>query len=158
MKRIVVSGIALLLMANAAQAQFVERKALTVKAAESMTASCAAFAAKHNWHLAVWVLDDAGIPLAFRRMDGAGAMAVTTSQEKAKTALRLGHPSGDLSQGLAQGHLEILGLGLFPMQGGLPIIADGQVVGAIGAGGAQSSQDEQCAQAGLDAVLGKKAR
>ncbi len=156
MKKAVVVGVVLFLVANAAHAQFVERKALTVEAASHMTAACAAYAAKHDWHLAIWVLDESAIPLAFERMDGAGAMAVTTSQEKAKTALRLGHPSGDLSQGLAQGHLDILGLGLFPMQGGLPILADGHVVGAIGAGGAQSKEDEECAQAGLDAVLGHK--
>ncbi|MDE3114909.1 MAG: heme-binding protein, partial [Pseudomonadota bacterium] len=115
-----------------------------------------AYATKHGWHLAIWVIDGSGTPLAFRRMDGAGTLAVATSKEKAQTALELGHPSGDLSQGLAQGHLDILSLGLFAMSGGLPITADGQIVGAIGAGGAQSSHDEECAQAGLDAVLGKK--
>jgi len=156
MKRIAVSAVALLLTVGAAQAQFVERKALTITAAERMTAACVAYAEKHDWHLAVWVIDDAETPLAFRRMDGAGVLAVNTAKEKAETALQLGHPSGDLSQGLAQGHLDILGLGLFPMSGGLPITADGQVVGAIGAGGAQSSQDEECARAGRDAVLGKK--
>lgn len=156
MKRVIASGLALLFASGAAQAQFVERKAVTIEAAEHMTAACTAYATKHGWHLAIWVIDGSGTPLAFRRMDGAGTLAVTTSKEKAQTALELGHPSRDLSQGLAQGHLDILSLGLFAMSGGLPIMADGQVAGAIGTGGAQSSQDEECAQAGIDAVLGKK--
>lgn len=158
MKRTAIAAALSVLLTGAAQAQFVSQKALTIEAAQKMTAACTAFAAKNGWHLSVWVIDGSGTPLAFQRMEGAGALATDTALQKAKTALKLGHPSGDLGQGLAQGHLDILGLGLFAMAGGLPIAADGKVVAAIGAGGAQSNQDEQCAQAGVDAVLGKTSR
>jgi glc operon protein GlcG len=117
-----------------------------------MIAACENLAARNHWLVAIWVLDDRGTPAAFARMEGAPALAVETAQEKARTALAIGHPSGDLGAGLDKGQLQILGLKLFPMKGGLPLLAEGRVAGAIGVGGAESAEDEQCAQAGVDAL------
>lgn len=139
----------------AAQAQWVEHRSVSTVTARQLVAACEDYAAKHHWHVAIWVLDEAGIPTAFARMEGAPSLAVQSAQDKARTALAIGHPSGELGQGLEQGHLQILALNLFPMAGGLPISSAGTIVGAIGVGGAQSSEDEQCAKAALDQVLGK---
>jgi glc operon protein GlcG len=118
-----------------------------------MIAACEELASRNHWLVAIWVLDEGGIPAAFARMEGTPALAVETAQEKARTALAIAHPSGDLAAGLEKGQLEILGLRLFPMKGGLPLLAEGRVAGAIGVGGAESVQDEQCAQAGVDTLL-----
>lgn len=133
-------------------AQWVVHRSVSVAAARRMIGACEELAARNHWLVAVWVLDDSGTPTAFARMEGAAVLAVETAQEKAKTALRIGHPSGDLGAGLDKGELQLLGLHLFPMKGGLPLLADGRVAGAIGVGGAESAQDEQCAQAGVDAL------
>jgi glc operon protein GlcG len=133
-------------------AQWVVHRSVSVAAARRMIGACEELAVRNHWLVAVWVLDDSGTPTAFARMEGAAVLAVETAQEKAKTALRIGHPSGDLGAGLDKGELQLLGLHLFPMKGGLPLLADGRVAGAIGVGGAESAEDEQCAQAGVDAL------
>ena len=141
-----------MLGAAAPDGPWVLHRSGSVAAARKMIAACEDLAARNHWLVAVWVLDDRGTPAAFARMEGAPALAVETAQEKAKTALALGHPSGDLGAGLDKGQLQILGLKLFPMKGGLPLLAEGRVAGAIGVGGAESAEDEECAQAGVDAL------
>jgi glc operon protein GlcG len=117
-----------------------------------MIGACEELAARNHWLVAIWVLDDSGTPAAFARMEGAPVLAVETAQEKAKTALRIGHPSGDIGAGIDQGQLQLLGLHLLAMKGGLPLLVDGRVAGAIGVGGAESAQDEECARAGVEAL------
>jgi glc operon protein GlcG len=146
------AGTALAMAPPPLEAQWVQRSSISVTAARKMVAACEQLAARNHWLVAIWVLDESGSPAAYARMEGATVLAVDTAEQKAKTALRIGHPSGDIGAALDKGQLQLLGLGLFPMKGGLPLLADGKVAGAIGVGGAESAQDEECAQAGVDAL------
>ncbi|HMK87090.1 MAG TPA: heme-binding protein [Steroidobacteraceae bacterium] len=145
-------ALALAIAAPPLKAQWIEHRSISVAAARKMITACEQLASRNHWLVAIWVLDESGTPAAFARMEGAPALAVHTAEQKAQTALAIAHPSGDIGAGLDKGQLELLGLGLFPMKGGLPLLADGRVAGAIGVGGAQSAQDEECAQAGVDAL------
>lgn len=135
-----------------ADPQWITHRSVSVAAAQKMIGACEELAARNHWLVAIWVLDDSGTPAAFARMEGAPALAVETAQEKAKTALRIGHPSGDIGAAIEKGQLQLLGLNLLAMKGGLPLLVDGRVAGAIGVGGAESTQDEECARAGVDAL------
>jgi uncharacterized protein GlcG (DUF336 family) len=78
------------------------------------------------------------------------------SQEKARTAARFKRPSKSLEDALAGGRQAILGIpGATPVEGGIPLVIDGKIVGAVGVSGAKSSEDAQCSQAGVDS-LGKQ--
>lgn len=132
-------------------------KSLTGTAARAMVEACRAFALKNNLRVTIVVVDAHGDLLDFHRMDGAHAIAAQTAPMKAKTAVRWRLPSQALAERVAQGNNAALWLGDFPQRGGLPIMVDGRAAGAIGVGGAPSEQDEQCAQVGIDAVLGGQA-
>jgi glc operon protein GlcG len=138
--------------ALAPDSPWIVHRSVSVAAAQKMIGACEELAARNHWIVAIWVLDDSGTPAAFARMEGAPVLAVETAQEKAKTALRIGHPSGDIGAGIDQGQVQLLGLHLLAMKGGLPLLVDGRVAGAIGVGGAESAQDEECARAGVDAL------
>jgi glc operon protein GlcG len=134
------------------ESPWIMHRSVSVAAAQRMIGACEELAARSHWLVAIWVLDDSGTPAAFARMEGAPVLAVETAQEKAKTALRIGHPSGDIGAGIDKGQLQLLGLHLLAMKGGLPLLVDGRVAGAIGVGGAESAQDDECARAGVDAL------
>ncbi len=131
-----------------------EFKSLTGTAARAMVDACRAFAQKNNLSVTIVVLDAHGDVLEMHRMDNAATLAFVTAPLKAKTALRYRVPTQTLAERVAQGNNTPLWLGDFPQRGGLPVMVDGKAVGAIGVGGATSEQDEQCAKAGIDAVLG----
>jgi uncharacterized protein GlcG (DUF336 family) len=132
-------------------------KSLTGTAARAMVEACRAFALKNNLRVTIVVLDAHGDLLDFHRMDGAHAIAAQTAPMKAKTAVRWRLPSQALAERVAQGNNAALWVGDFPQRGGLPVMIAGNAAGAIGVGGAPSEQDEQCAQAGIDAVMGGQA-
>lgn len=101
-----------------------------------ISAAAEAEARKNNWNVAIAIVDDGGHPLQFIRMDGATPANAAIAVEKGRTGM-LNMP------------------GILPVQGGLPILVDGTCVGAIGVSGVQSHQDDQIAQAGIDALLGR---
>lgn len=116
-----------------------------------------------NAHVAICVLDSNGDVVSYERMDTAASRAVTSAQGKARAALLFGLPTAQITEAMrgakpisarltppAAGNWEIT-----IQQGGLPIIKDGKVIGAIGAGGSAPANDEKFAQAGIDATMGK---
>lgn len=136
-----------------ASAQLVEKKTVGLTAAKKMVAAAQAEAAKNGWTMVVAVLDDGGNLVALERMDGTQLGSIDVAQAKALTALRFKRPTLAFQDRVNKGEPNMLSLGhITAVQGGLPIIVDGKVIGAIGASGGQSPQDEQCAKAGL-AVL-----
>jgi uncharacterized protein GlcG (DUF336 family) len=152
-----VIGISLLRIgASPASAQLVEKKTLSLAAAKKMAAAAEAEAAKNSWAMVISVLDDGGNLLYLERMDGAQLGSIEVSQGKARTALQFRRPSKAFQDLIDkdQGHLVTLGH-ITAVQGGLPIMAEGRVIGSIGVSGAASNQDEQCAQAGLNALGGQ---
>ena len=150
-------GVALLsVAANTASAQFVEKKTVSLALAKKMAVAAEAEATKNNWTMVIVVLDDGGNLVYLGRMDGTQLGSIEVAQGKARTALDFKRPT-KVFQDLVdkdQGHLVTLGH-ITAVQGGLPIMLDGKVIGAIGASGGTSVQDEQCAQAGLSALAEK---
>ena len=128
---------------------------LHLETARKVAAAALAEARQHGWTVAVAIVDTAGELVYFERMDDTQIASAQVSQDKARTAARFKRPSKAFEDGLAGGRLAILGLaGVTPLEGGLPLLLDGKIVGAIVVSGVTSQQDGVCAQAGAD-VLGK---
>jgi len=125
------------------------------EAAKKAIAAAEAEAKKNNWAVAIAVVDTGGKLVAFSRLDNVQNASVDIAIGKAVTANNFKRPSKALQDGIAQGgvNLRILGLpGVTPLEGGVPIIVDGKIVGAIGVSGVLSSQDAECAMAGAAAA------
>lgn len=126
---------------------------LTAAGAETALAATRAEAECHGWALCIAVTDGHGELLAFQRMDGAMYPSTDAAIAKARTAARLRLPSKDLAQYAAAGNAPALALiGLAPLEGGVPIIIDGVVVGAVGTSGAAADEDVRASLAGVAAV------
>ena len=129
---------------------------ISVETARKVAANAAAEGKKNGWNVAVAIVDTAGDLVYFERMDNTQSGSVIVSQEKARTAARFKRPSKAFEEAVAGGRQVILSLpGVTPIEGGIPLVIDGKIVGAVGVSGATSPQDAQCAQAGAD-TLGKQ--
>ena len=158
-RMIFVLAIACLMFApRAARAQLPNPygQAIGVEAARKVAAAAIAECKKNNWNVAVAVVDTNGELVFFERMDGAQVASVEVSQAKARTAARFKRPSKAFEDAVAGGRVSILALpGVTPIDGGLPLVADGKIVGAVGTSGVMSPQDAQCSAAGAE-TLGKQ--
>ncbi len=130
----------------------------SIRLADARRAATAALAeaAKNGWTMVVAVVDTAGQLVAFERMDDAQTGSVLVAQDKARSAAQFKRPTKMFQDALAAGGegLRILGIqGAVPVEGGLPLVMNGHIVGAIGLSGGTSAQDGQCAKAGADALL-----
>lgn len=126
-----------------------------VELARKIASAAIAEARRQGWTIAVAVVDGGGDLVYFERIDHTQAAGSEIAQDKARTAARFKRPTKMLEAGVQAGRLAILGLpGAVPLDGGLPIIIDGALVGGIGVSGASSEQDGLCAQAGVDVVRG----
>lgn len=131
---------------------------ISTDAAKKAAAAAAAEAKKNNWAMAIAVVDPGGYLIYFERMQDAQTGSVQVAIEKAKTAALFRRPTKSFQDTLAGGGdgLRILGLtGAIPVDGGIPIIVDGKLIGAIGASGGSSDQDGKTAQAGATAAMAK---
>jgi glc operon protein GlcG len=126
-----------------------------VENAKKAAAAAIAEARKNNWAMAISIVDTAGYLVYFEKMDGTQTGSVEVSLDKARSAALFKRPTKafqDIVAGGGEG-LRILRLqGAVPVDGGVPIIADGKIVGAIGASGGTSDQDGQTARAGAAAI------
>ncbi len=136
-----------------AHAQLADTKALTVAAVKTMLAAAEAAARQNNWNLSIAVVDAGGDLVGFLKLDGASVGTVQISQGKARTAARFGRPTKVYADRVLSDTLTFLSIdGLVALQGGLPIIVGGKVIGAVGVSGATSAQDEQVAAAAIAAI------
>jgi uncharacterized protein GlcG (DUF336 family) len=129
--------------------------AIPLEAAKKVAAAAMAEVVRNNWTMAVAVVDTAGDLVYFERMDATQIGSATVSLDKARSAARFKRPTKAFQEMLATGGdgLRVLGInGAVPVEGGVPIVIDGKIVGAIGLSGGTSSQDGQCALAGANAV------
>lgn len=150
--RTLIAGI--LLAAALSGAELATKKALTLDAARELAAAAEKFALGKNWKVAIAVVDEAGNLVYFQRMDGSPLSAVEISQRKARTAAVYGRPSKMFNERIAKGENGVVALpGILPFEGGLPIVVDGQMVGAVGVSGVVSHEDAQIGQAGIDTLL-----
>ena len=112
-------------------------------------------AAKNHWNMAIAVVDPNGTLVYYEKMDNTQLGSANVAQDKARSAALFKRPTKAFQDALAGGGagMRVLGLeGAVPVEGGIPIIADGKIVGAIGVSGANSDQDGQCAQAGAATI------
>ena len=112
-------------------------------------------AAKNHWTMAVAIVAPGGTLIYFEKMDNTQIGSAEVAVDKARTAARFKRPTKAFQDALAAGGdgLRVLGLkDVTPVEGGIPLVMDGKIVGAIGVSGGSSAQDGQCAKLGADAV------
>jgi glc operon protein GlcG len=145
---------ATLLTTESAVAQLTEKKVLTLEAARKMVAAAEATAERHHLRGVIAVCDDGGWPILVERMDNpAYTASVELAPEKARTAALFKKPTAALEHAIDQGRIAaVTARGFIEMQGGLPIVVDGQVIGGIGASFDTPAHDVEIAQAGLAAL------
>jgi glc operon protein GlcG len=149
-----VAGLALALgVAGGARAQLVDKKALTLAEARKIAAAAEAEATKSNLRVAIAVLDDGGHLLLFERMDDAQTGSVDTAIAKGRTAALFKRDTKLFEDAVTSGRTVVLKIdGVTPLEGGVPLLYEGKVIGAIGVSGATAQQDGTVAKAGA-AVL-----
>src|SRR5215468_4929676 len=116
--------------------------------ARKVATAALAEAKKNNFTMAIAIVDPAGNLVYFEKMDGTQTGSVNVSLDKARSAALFKRPTKAFQDILAAGGegLRMLSLeGAVPVEGGIPLISDGKIVGAIGASGGTSTQDGQCA-------------
>jgi glc operon protein GlcG len=141
----------LLTLAPAPAATLGTTRTLTLEVARAIVAAAEKKAAENKWAMVVAVLDDGGNLLQLERMDDAPIGSVEVAQQKAHSSVIFKSPTKDFADGLKQGTTALLKLDVIPFAGGIPIVIDGRIIGAIGvSGGAADSMDAIAAQAGVD--------
>jgi glc operon protein GlcG len=145
---------ALALPVTQTRAQLGEKKVLTLAAAQQMVAAAQAKAEQNHLAGVIAVVDDGGWPILLLRMDNAAYTAsVELAPGKARTAALFKKPSQALEDAINHGRLAaVTAHDFIEMQGGLPIVVDGQVIGGIGASFDTPEHDVEIAQAGLAAL------
>lgn len=148
---------AFLALAGSATAQVVEKKSLTLDGAKRVIAAAVAEAkAKNAPGAVIAVVDDGGNLMALERLDNTFAAGALISVGKARTAALFKRPTRAFEEIIRNGRTPMIALNDFtPLQGGIPIQVDGQIVGGVGVSGAASAQqDEELAIAGANALAG----
>jgi glc operon protein GlcG len=128
---------------------------ITADTAKKVAAPAVAEALKNQWNMAIAIVDTAGDLVYFERMNDTQVGSVAVAMDKARSAARFKRPTKAFQDALAAGGegLRILALqGAVPVDGGVPLIVGGRIVGAIGVSGGTSAQDGQVAAAGVAAL------
>lgn len=121
--------------------------------AKKVMAGAEAEARKNSWGMVIAIVDSGGNLVMLQRLDNTQFGSIEVAQQKAHTAVAFKRPTKVFQDAIAQGgvNLRLLKLGsASPLEGGVPIIAGGTIVGAVGVSGGTSQQDAQVAQAGAD--------
>jgi uncharacterized protein GlcG (DUF336 family) len=129
--------------------------AITLDQAKKVLAGAEAEAKKNNWNVVISIVDSGGQLVALHRLDGTQFGSVDVARDKAYSAVAFRRPTKAFQDAVGQGgeNLRILKLtGASPLEGGIPIMADGKIIGAIGVSGVTSQQDAQIARAGIEAM------
>ena len=130
---------------------------ISLEAAKAPAAAALAEAAKNKWTMAVAIVDTSGNLIYYEKMDNTQIASATVAIEKARSAVLYKRPTKAMQDALAAGGngLRILRLhDAIPVEGGIPLIIDGKIVGAIGVSGDTSDHDGICATAGA-AIINK---
>lgn len=128
---------------------------ITIENAKLAAAAAVNEARSHKWAMAIAIVDPAGMLVYFEKMTDAQNASVELSLEKARTSALFRRPTRLFQEALAAGgdNLRVLGLtGVVPNAGGIPIVVNGKLIGAIGVSGGSVDQDAQVAQSGVGAV------
>lgn len=128
---------------------------ISVEAAKKAAAAALSEAVKNHWTMAVAVVDPNGTLVYYEKMDNTQLGSAQVSIDKARSAALFKRPTKALQDALASGGagIRVMALqGAVPVEGGVPILADGKIIGAIGVSGDSSDHDGICAQAGAATV------
>ena len=128
---------------------------ISLESARKLAALSVAEAGRNGWKMAIAVVDIAGDLVYFEKMDGTQVASVNIAQDKARSAAMFKRPTKAMQDVVAGGGdgLRFLALrGATPVEGGIPLMMEGKIVGAIGVSGGTSQQDGQAAKAGADSV------
>jgi len=128
---------------------------VSLENAKKVAGPALAEAEKNHWNMAVAVVDTSGNLVYYEKMDNTQLGSANVAIEKARTAALFKRPTKAFQDVLAAGGdgLRVLTLkGVVAVEGGIPLVMDGKIIGAIGVSGAASSQDAQCAKAGADVL------
>jgi glc operon protein GlcG len=128
---------------------------ISVDNAKKAAAAALAEAVKNHWTMAVAVVDPNGTLIYYEKMENTQLGSANVAIEKARSAALFKRPTKAFQDAVAQGGagLRILGLsGAVPLEGGIPLVADGKIVGAIGLSGDSSDHDGQCATVGAATI------
>ena len=151
--RIILAGALVTCIAVPARAQVRDAKVLTLDGAKNIVAAAEAEAKKNNWNMAFAVVDASGGLVLFHKGDGARPSNVDFAMAKARTSARYQRPTKQLDSMITSGRIQFLASDALPIEGGVPIIVDGQVIGAVGVSGGTSAQDAQVAMVGIAALV-----
>jgi glc operon protein GlcG len=126
---------------------------LTLADARRVAAAAAQEAKRNDWAVVIAIVDDAGLLVYLERLDGVQPASCDIAQHKARAAALFRRPTKALEETVAGGRVALLSLPhITPVEGGVPLVHEGQVVGAIGVSGVQSFEDGIVAKAGADAL------
>ena len=135
-------------------AQVLSRPTVGLELAKKIADRAEAEAAKNKWTMVIVVVDSGGNLVYLERMDGTQLGSIEVAQAKAKTALEFKRPSKAFEDQVAGGRTAIVSIrNVIAIEGGLPLVANGEIIGAIGVSGMKSDQDGVVAKAGTE-VLG----
>ena len=149
----IMAGVLMTFLASAGQGQYLEKKTISLSLAKKMAAVAEAKAAKNGWTVAISIVDDGGNQVYFEKMDNTQNGSIDVAYQKARSAIMFKRPTKAFEDMVTGGRTAILGLpGALPLEGGHPIVVDGQYIGAIGVSGAKSTEDGIVARAGAEAV------
>ncbi|HYL84802.1 MAG TPA: heme-binding protein [Candidatus Angelobacter sp.] len=159
-KTVVKGAVAVLLVAVALGSALAQTPSpygmpISLENAKKAAAPALAEAEKNHWNMAVAIVDPSGNLVYYEKMDNTQLGSANVAIEKARSAALFKRPTKALQDALAAGGdgLRILRIqGAMPVEGGIPLVMDGKIVGAIGVSGASSAQDAQCAKAGADVL------
>ena len=129
--------------------------AISLEQAKKVMAGAEAEAKKNNWPVVIAILDSGGQLVMLQRLDNTQWGSVEVAKDKARSAVAFRRPTKAFQDLIAQGgaNMRLLNLtGASMLEGGIPIIVDGKIVGAVGVSGVTSQQDAQIGQAGIDTL------
>lgn len=129
-----------------------DTKVLTLDDVKLIAAAAEKEALSNNWAVSIAICDAGGHALLLQRMDGAPLMSASVAPEKARTCVLSGKPSKVYEDMVNQGRIAALAMPVVPLEGGEPIIINGQIIGAVGVSGVKAGEDAQVARAGVSAL------
>jgi len=157
--RTVALALAVVAVSVTSQAQVITKKALTLDGAKKIAAAAEAEAKKKNAKVVIAIVDDGGSLILLERLDDTQIASVDVGIGKARTAAIFRRPSKVFEDQIREGRVAALALtGATPLQGGIPILFEGKVIGAIGVSGETPLEDEEIAIAGANAAKSLQAK
>ena len=152
-RSLLAAGVAAISIGLLSGQQLSTKRTLNLEVAKRMVAAAEQEARKNNFTMFICIVDDGGNVMFIERMDDAQLGSFDVSMAKAKSALLFKRPTKAFEDTVASGRTGVIKLpGAMPVEGGLPLMADGKIIGAIGVSGGTSPQDAQVAQAGVAAL------